>query len=140
MWVATTLGFISCTCPKKKDGTRDIESIQLRARLRAHLPRIMGQFPDIFEGFTTAAITEDTGTDYRFRLIVPKTVFVRLMAELAMANNAHNFKNEVAREWGNDDPYTNACHEMWHVGHTIQENERRREAGLGAIAKRGRGR
>ncbi len=126
MWIATVYGFFSCTCPKV-GATRDPKHIQIRARLRAHIPKVLAQFPDVFAGYTAADIAEDSGTDYRFRLIVTKEVFIRFLAELAMANNAHNFKDEVSKAWGGSDSYTVALHRMWHVGYDMQEYERKGE-------------
>jgi hypothetical protein len=38
--------------------------------------------------------------DYRYRLIVPETVWLAVAAELAQEQDWSNFKNEVARHQG----------------------------------------
>ena len=126
-WVATQHGFFSCTCPETPQGDRDDAHIQIRARLRAHIPAILKAFPEVFKGIKEADIQEDAGTDYRFRIIVNRETYVRFMAELALDNHAHNFKNEVSKRWGPTSIYNRALHDMWHTHYEMQEQERRVE-------------
>lgn len=144
MWLALTSGFFSCTCPiNRKTGGRVDDRIQIRARLRKHLGALLHDHKDIFEG-EDKTITEDAGTDYRFRIVVSRQCFIKLMADVAMSNHNTNFKNAVAARWGHDDPYTKMLHKVWHVGYDAQERERASESMTNALntlpAKRGRGR
>jgi hypothetical protein len=143
MWLCLTSGLFSATCPvDRKTHARVEDRIQIRARLRKHLPALLNDHKAVFEG-EDKTITEDAGTDYRFRIIVSRQCFAKLMMAVAMSNNNTNFKDAVAARWGHSDPYNAMLHKVWSLHYNMQEVERRNEstARLPADAlKRGRGR
>ena len=47
--------------------------MMIRARLRSHLEGLQNRFPDLLKD---EAIQESVGTDYAFRLFVPKETWV----------------------------------------------------------------
>ena len=59
--------------------------------------------------------------DYRYRLIVPKQAWVRILAELAEEQDWSNFKNEVAVYQGKGGAsYARALHDIWEIMHRLQ--------------------
>jgi hypothetical protein len=59
--------------------------------------------------------------DYRYRLIVPKSVWVTALSEMAGEQEWSNFKNQVARHQGQAGAaYVKALHEVWSVMYRLQ--------------------
>jgi hypothetical protein len=63
------------------------------------------------------------GTDYGFRIIVPKLDWVDVLSELAREQTWSNFKNEAssfARLKGQGGAYVQALHRIWEVMLSLQ--------------------
>jgi hypothetical protein len=126
MWIFTKHGFFSAVCARKGDGKHgqpvDRDRIMVRARLRSHLTALKERFPVLLGA---CEILESAGTDYAFRLFVPKSAWVRVLAGLAEETDYDNFKSEVAHHQGKAGAaYERSLHHVWSVMHKLQETER----------------
>ena len=111
MWLMTVLGFFSIACARKPDGDIDPDLIMIRARRAGHLRALKNRFPDLL---VNAKLMTLDDTDYRYRFIVPKEIWVRVLCELATEQRWSNFKNEVAvRQGRRGRDYIRALHDVW---------------------------
>lgn len=125
MWIFSKHGFFSAVCARKGDGKHnhpvDPDRIMVRGRLRSHLKSLKEQFSDLLG---ECEIQESAGTDYAFRLFVPKTIWVQVLAGLAEETDYDNFKSEVARDQGEAGAaYEHSLHDVWSVMHKLQKTE-----------------
>ena len=123
MWIFTKHGFFSAVCAREGDGKHgrpvDPERIMVRGRVRSHLEALKGRFPNLLG---RCDIQDSAGTDYAFRLFVPKSAWVRVLAGLAEETDYDNFKSEVARTQGKGGAaYEHALHEVWSVMNRLQK-------------------
>jgi hypothetical protein len=120
MWLFTKHGFYSVVCARQGGGGYgqpiDEERLMVRARLRQHLEALKTRFPALLGQVEILAFH---GSDYAFRIFVPKTTWVTVAAELANEIAYDNFKAEVARGSAGDD-YEAALHEVWSVMDRLQ--------------------
>lgn len=117
MWLFTRLGFFSAVCARKDNGkSREIdpESIMVRARVKDHLLALKARFPKLLRG----KIQTDTGTDYKYRIIVPKPIWNEVVATLSDDVDYGNFKGAVR-----DNEYHDALMRVWHVMNRMQLDE-----------------
>ena len=98
MWVFTKIGFYSIACASKAGrGLKiDPETVMVRARTRQHLQNLKERFafmlvPGKFP------IEDSKETDYRFRILMPKATWVKMLTVLAEEQTWRNFKNEAAK-------------------------------------------
>ena len=122
MWVFTKYGFYSAVCARVGDGLAgepvDRDRIMVRARLRGHLEALQRRFP---AELSRSEIVENVGTDYRFRLFVPKTTWAQIMMHLGAEVDYGNFKSAVGQQSAADtDRYEEALHKVWSVMHRLQ--------------------
>lgn len=68
-------------------------------------------------------IDETADTDYRFRIVVPKPVWVAVAQELAAEIDYGNFKDRAHSRSG-DDRYVHAPHDVWSVMERLQRPNR----------------
>jgi len=127
MWLFTKHGFFSAVCARQGNGKHDQpidpDRIMVRARLRAHLQALKERFADLLGA---CVIQESSGTDYAYRLFVPKPVWMQVLAALAEETDYDNFKSEVARHQETTGAgYKRALHDVWWVMHTLQTTEDR---------------
>ncbi|HEV3022511.1 MAG TPA: hypothetical protein VGX76_08585 [Pirellulales bacterium] len=112
MWLFTRHGFYSVVCARKGDGSQgqpvDTSRVMVRARVRAHLESLINRFPQL----RGQQVHETRGTDYRYRLLVSKSVWSSVVAELANDIRYDNFKNAAAGEPGSLD-YSHALGDVW---------------------------
>jgi hypothetical protein len=125
MWIFTKHGFFSAVCARKGNGKHgqpvDPDRIMVRGRLRSHLKALKEHFPD---QLGECNIQETSGTDYAFRLFVPKTAWVQVLAGLAEETDYDNFKSKVANHQGEAGAaYDHSLHDVWSVMHKLQETE-----------------
>jgi len=123
MWLFTKHGFYSAVCARQGDGSHgqpvDPDRIMVRARVRGHLAAIKEQFSDLL---SESEIKEFTGTDYAFRIFVPKSVWSQVLVGLNEEMIYDNFKSEVARHQGSDGAaYEHSLHEVWSVMNRLQK-------------------
>ncbi len=116
MWIFTRYGFVSIACARTQDGSIDEDTVMLRARSRKHLENLQERFPETSLG--KGEILTGAGTDYRFRIIVPKAEWASLLSQLAMEQTWSNFKNEALKFVGLKNVsglYVHALHEIWAI-------------------------
>jgi hypothetical protein len=117
MWIFVRYGFYSIACASKPDGSRDKETVMVRARCKDHLQNLRNRFPAL----ANAEIVVMPSRDYRYRLVTPKRVWVPILAELAEEQDWSNFKNEAAVYQGKSGtPYARALHDVWEIMYRLQ--------------------
>ncbi|HXB67022.1 MAG TPA: hypothetical protein VNY05_02195 [Candidatus Acidoferrales bacterium] len=120
MWIFTRYGFFSIACARRPNGSLDAQTVMVRSRRRSHLQNLKSHFREI----ATAEVVALPKRDYRYRLILPKTVWATIIAALADEQEWSNFKNEAARFQGAvGADYVHALHEVWEVMYNLQESE-----------------
>jgi hypothetical protein len=122
MWLVTRYGFYSIACAQKPDGKIDPSKLMMRARSATHLDNLKARFP-VLAG---QEIRTTPDHDYRWRLIVTKATWSKIVAELVEEQEWSNFKNEAHRYQGDaGSDYVRALHDVWSVMNALQEIERR---------------
>ena len=111
MWIFTKYGFFSATCVKEDDKT-----IQVRGRVEDHLRNLKVRFPEL-----TGEIIVGEGTDYLFRIYVPKEIWAKVIAELANEVDYSNFKSEVGKNFGYKDEYSHSLMTVWSTMYKLQK-------------------
>lgn len=123
IWIFTRFGFYSIACASKRDGSIDRDTVMVRARCKDHLQNLQTRFPAL----ASSKIVSLRNRDYRYRMIVPKSIWVAALQELAEEQDWNNFKNEVARHQGRGGAtYTRALHDVWEIMYQLQESATRR--------------
>lgn len=83
MWLFTKHGFYSVVCARQGDGSHgqsvDPDRIMVRARVRSHLEALKQRFDDLL---ADCEIKEFAGTDYAYRIFVPKSVWSQVVVGL----------------------------------------------------------
>jgi hypothetical protein len=121
MWLFTRYGFYSIASAKKVDGSLDSRSMMVRARVAEHLSNLKKRFSVLAD----AEVLTLPERDYRYRLIVPKQVWVSVAAELAEEQEWSNFKDEAARYQGKlGSEYIGALHRVWTEMYQLQRKSR----------------
>jgi hypothetical protein len=118
------LRFYSIACADKP-GTKEIDpdTVMVRARRKDHLQNLQKRCP----GLASSEILSPPNRDYGYRLIVPKSVWVAALQEMAEEQEWSNFKSEVAKRMGRDGAeYTDALHDVWRIMYRLQEPETQR--------------
>lgn len=126
MWVFTKYGFFSAVCARMGNGTHgqplDPDRIMIRARVREHLEALADRFPDLIGA---GKILDSTGTDYAYRIFLPKAVWAQVLAALAEEIDYDNFKSKVAQHQEDDGgAYEHSLHEVWTVMRTLQKRRK----------------
>ena len=126
MWIFTRYGFFSAVSARQGDGSHgqpvDPDQIMVRARVRKHLEALISAFP-LLAG---SAMKTFTGTDYAYRIFVPKSVWSQVLAALGNDIDYDNFKSEVASLQGRGGgAYEHALHAVWSVMYAIQEHRQK---------------
>lgn len=122
MWLYTKYGFYSVVCARAGKGRKtdpiDLSRLMVRARTRAHLKNLIERFPLL----NHCPISANIGTDYPFRIFVPKTMWSSVLLELGMEVDYDNFKQAVGarvREVGGT--YCNVLHDVWEATSGLPE-------------------
>lgn len=117
MWIFSRYGFYSIACGSKADGSVDSQTMMVRARRADHLRELKSRFPALAELELIAL----RNRDYRYRIIVPKPVWMTVLAGLAEEQEWSNFKQEVAAQnRKNDADYIHALHAVWKLMLNLQ--------------------
>ena len=120
MWLFTKYGFYSVVCARQGDGRLgrpvDTNRVMVRARVRDHLEALIGRFQD---QLGAAEIQAFPGSDYAWRIFVPKQSWTTAVAALAEEVDYDNFKSAVAHMRGRDG-YEQALHDVWEVMYRLQ--------------------
>jgi hypothetical protein len=88
----------------------------VRARSRQHLESLQSRCAAL-RGFE---IADTRDTYYRYRLVVPKTVWEQVASELTAEIDYGNFKIRAYEKSG-DKHYVSALHDVWEVMHWLQD-------------------
>jgi hypothetical protein len=125
MWIFTRYGFFSIACANKNgNGDIDPNVVMVRARLKEHLLKLQERFKEA--SFAKLPIESSSHTDYRYRLLMPKTEWVSALSEMAAEQTWRNFKNEAGlfeRTHNLSKRYVDALHDIWSVMHRLQIHE-----------------
>ena len=125
MWIFTKHGFFSAVCARQGNGSHsqsvDPNRIMVRARVKSHLEALKTHFSELMTG---CEIQESKGTDYAYRLFVPKSEWIKVVAALAEETDYDNFKSEVAHHQGRAGAaYEHSLHDVWSVMHKLQSRD-----------------
>lgn len=102
MWIFSKHGFYSVV-QSKKDKT-----IMIRSRSLQHLENLKKQM------HLSAEILTSEQSDYKYRVVVPHSVWVGIATELANEIDYPNFKNECEKRKKLVGPkYLRALHDIW---------------------------
>ena len=101
MWLFTRYGFYSVSVHDKRQ-------LAVRARAKKHLEQLRNRLPFL----KRYEILEDRWKDYRWRLVVPRNVWLDALMTLAVEQHWSNFKKEAAR-FCPDKIYDEALHSVW---------------------------
>lgn len=123
MWLFTKYGFFSAVCARQGDGRAgrpvDRDTIMVRARLRSHLENLQRRFSGLLGRFE---IREFAGSDYAFRIFVPKAAWSDALVALNDELDYDNFKTEVGKHQGPPGAaYQQALHQVWSVMDRLQK-------------------
>lgn len=110
MWLITPIGFYSIVC---KPGDAEVETLTIRARVKSDLEALRQEYLPSLE-----AISEDAGTDYRFRAKAKRGDVEKALAQMVRQLDYGNFKNEVANKQGSH--RAQIYHEVWDALFTLQ--------------------
>ncbi len=105
MWIFTSTGFVSAVVHRD-----DPEQIVVRARDRESLAPLIER--------TGAELNPWEGSDYAFRIVLPRTEFTAWVAEQADAVDYTNFKSSAHRRRGGT--FADVLHDVWDVMYRFQ--------------------
>lgn len=117
MWIFTKYGFFSTVCAREGDGSRrdpiDESTIAVRARSRHHLQSLLSRFKN---ELGSPEIKTYVGSDYQYRVFVPKENWKTVCDALADELDYDNFKKEVSKSHsGEAFKYCEVLHKVWGV-------------------------
>lgn len=126
MWIFTIYGFYSIACADKLSRGRKIDpkALMVRARTKVHLQNLKNRFECLKD--EKYPIQTEQDTDYRYRLIMPKSTWVNILSALADEQTWSNFKDEAQkfeRKNKQSRDYVDALHDIWSVMHWLQGRE-----------------
>jgi hypothetical protein len=112
MWLITPIGFYSIVC---KPGDAEAKTLTIRARVKSDLEALRQEYlPSL------GTISEDAGTDYRFRAKAKRDEVEKALALMVQQLDYENFKDEVANKQGKY--RAQVYHKVWDVLFTLQRN------------------
>ncbi|SRR6266566_7268388 len=121
MWLFTRYGFFSIACASKPDGTLNHDQVMIRARRDAHLQALQYRFPQLRE---YKSLVFDN-RDYRYRLIIPKDVWIDVLTGIAREQEWSNFKDEAGRFQGSKgEDYLKVLSRIWTITRELQDPTR----------------
>jgi hypothetical protein len=122
MWLFTRYGYFSVASANKPDGKIDPQTLMVRARRISHLRTIVKRFPSL----AGVEIVTWKERDYRYRIVVGKTVWSEIVDQMVKEQEWSNFKDEAAKyQDGLDSNYLHALHRVWSVMNNLQLQESR---------------
>jgi len=124
MWLFTKYGFFSVVCARRGKGASvklDQKLLMVRARDRDHIEGLQRRFNRELGSYK---ITESTRNDYRFRIFVPRKVWLGVARALAADIDYGNFKDEARKTQGKaGDDYLDVLHTIWSVAYRAQSKK-----------------
>jgi hypothetical protein len=121
VWIACRYGFYSVASALRLDGSVDPDVVMVRARRVGHPQELQYRFAELRQ----SDIIELPGRDYRYRLVMPKALWVAVLSALAAEQEWTNFKDEVARfkgQWERN--YIDCLHDVWAIMRRLQRELR----------------
>jgi len=103
MWLFTRYGFFSVSVYDKRQ-------FAIRTRAKKHLEQLQARLPFL----KRYEIIEDQRKDYRWRIIIPRNIWIDAMLTISVEQRWSNFKNEAAR-FCPDVVYNEVLHTIWSV-------------------------
>ena len=117
MWLFLPEGFYSIVCGRNKNDL-ETDTIMVRARIKQHLEDLIGRFP---ADLANRSILQTDDTDYRYRLIVPKPTWAKVLTQIGNELDYGNFKSETAAVQGKVGRYyVDALHDVWAIMQGLQ--------------------
>src|SRR5437016_5925567 len=92
MWIISNFGFFSIV---EKPGDKEENTLTVRARVKADLENLRDKYLQ-----TLGPISEDVGTDYKYRAKAPRLDLARAFSQIILDIDYSNFKNSVAKKQG----------------------------------------
>jgi hypothetical protein len=136
MWIFTRYGMFSVVCGRdfaksktleqQASAPLDLNMMMIRARNADHLRNLISAFPGQLK---SQIVRESRGNDYRYRLVIPRKVWLDLAASLVDDIDYGNFKGVCHQE--SDAGYVSALHRVWQVGYDYQRDLAFAEANAG---------
>jgi hypothetical protein len=124
MWIFTRYGFYSVACASKPDGSLDKETVMVRGRSKDHLHNLRNRFTAI----AATEIVTMADRDYHYRIILAKSVWAPILAQLAEEQEWSNFKSEAAAyQSAEGTSYLSALHDVWGIMYRLQNSRDSRE-------------
>ncbi len=124
MWLMTKYGFFSVVCARRGKGKSvkvDEKLLMVRARDLDHIERLKRRFSTELGSYK---VKESPRNDYRFRIFVPRKVWLGVARALAADIDYGNFKGEAQRAQGKDgDAYVDMLHDIWSIAYRAQSNK-----------------
>lgn len=121
MWLFTKYGFYSVVCARQGDGAAgapiDRDRMMIRARSNEHLQRLKWRFYPLLLDYP---ILENAGTDYRYRIIIPESLWVAIAHDLAAEIDYDNFKAAVERHEPTRTLYQRTLGKVWEMMRGLQ--------------------
>ncbi|MBL8221308.1 MAG: hypothetical protein JNL62_18895 [Bryobacterales bacterium] len=94
--------------------------VMIRARQKRHLRNLIRRFPELVK--TKIAHSDDT--DYRYRIIVSKLLWRKVVGAMVTEQTWSDFKSEAHRHLGDAySDYTRALGAVWSEMHRLQQRE-----------------
>lgn len=119
MWLNSVLGTLSIVQAGVDPGRRPsaARKLMVRARVRRHLELLQRAHPSLRR---YPIIESEPGRDYKWRIIVPRTTFARVVAAMVTGIRYGNFKGACAASPDLDLNYIDALHSVWAVFRNLQ--------------------
>ena len=109
MWIFTSTGFVSAVAHRD-----DADLIVVRARDLESLAPLIER--------TGAEVNPWEGSDYAFRIVVPREEFAAWVGEQADGIDYTNFKSSAHRRRGG--AFADVLHDVWDVMYRFQRTQR----------------
>jgi hypothetical protein len=119
MWISSVVGTFSVVQAGPEPGKRPDapRKLMVRARVRRHLELLQRDHPSLRR---YPIIESEPHRDYRWRIIVPRTTFARVVAAMVEELDYQNFKGACAASPDLDPAYNTALHDVWAVFRRLQ--------------------
>lgn len=120
MWITSVVGTFSVVQAGPEPGKRPSapRKLMVRARVRRHLELLQRDHPSLRR---YPIIKSEPGRDYKWRIIVPRTTFAKVMAALVSSIAYGNFKGSCEASPNLDRDYVDALHSVWAVFRKLQK-------------------
>lgn len=121
MWIQSTAGAFSLVLAdtSPESGIPDPDTVMIRARLRTHLELLQAEHTALAG---LSILRSDPSHDYRWRLIVPKKVAAKVVADLVLGIDYRNFKDACSGRQELCSDYLTAVSQVWGSLRRMQDN------------------